>query len=436
MYKQVQIAPMLELYAKDIAELRTKCASEISLNQEHNNDDLFLLRFCLSHPTDVEKRITSVKETCVWREKNKEALAKIRAGERHPATDLLARYAPSGMLDAPMQDGSPVFIVRTGRCNMTRLLEKVKPEEIRDGMIFQKEETQMILDRESRKRGCVVKMVAMNDFQDFGYSSFSRVFMANLGEAAKATEVFYPQLLGCGIMMHPPGFMRVMMSVAKLVMPASTLEKTKFCSGTLGDDISKCPVARKVFPDLRTLPTFLGGSCTSAYKGGCIAGIPNNFSGIVYGNERSRFAELTIVKVSVTITTKAKNYNFRVRVVMNSLPLAQLTNPEMHFIGVKAKERADNIPLVAADLGPYLIPYNSEGKPEKTPQEFKDTVVIILAIEKLDTVVGNDFEKKEKRLEVEITPFVAMGCKLDFGDTAELSAYFEPIRVVDANKSK
>lgn len=456
LYVQPDIAEETKRHEKNIADLREKCKAEIALSPLEFDDDLFLLRFCLSHKEDVPARVEACKQTCQWRIKHRALLAKIRAGERHPDLVQLLKYSCSAHHEGkPLLDGSPTFIVRQGVSAMSLVMEKMKPEQIHDAIIFQKEEAfalvdhfELVLDPEtgkevsidrskslSRKKGKIVKMVSFSDMNNFGWANFSRAFMTCLGGAIKQTEFLYPQLLGNSIILHPPSFMKMILGIASVILPKATLEKMRHCSGEVGGDIMKCPVASKV-ARISDIPTFLGGTCVCAERGGCIEGIPNSFTGLLRGNEKTRAAiEMTMCKVTVSITLKEKEYAFRVRALLNNGPMTPsqcVGSDDINddFIVAKPKERVVSKTLAVADLGPYLIPFGEDGKPEMAEKEFKDKIVFSLDIQKVDAADSHKvLERKEKRVEVEITPFVAVqGKKVEFGDTADLVVSLTPMK--------
>jgi hypothetical protein len=431
-YFVADIATEVVKHKDNLAQLRDKCKEAIALHPTEFDDDLFLLRFCLSHKSDAEKRIKAVTEACQWRFKHKDLLAKIRAGERHPALVEFLKYCPCD-LHKSLADGSPVLIVRQGLSAPARILDgKMKVQEVIDAIIFQKEEVYAITDAVSRQTGKVIKMVSLNDGAGFGWQNMSKQFLTDcLSAAMHTTELCYPQLLGCTLIFHPPTILWFIMSIAKAVLPTSTMEKIKWCNRTPGDDIRKCSVATRVAKPC-DIPTFLGGTCTCIAKGGCVSGIPNSLTSIVYGNERMRGSELVICKIkSATITVHAKDYPFRLRILLNGGPVRRSDDLDAEYITVPAKKALENVALSFIDLGPYLVALTAEGKPEMKEADVRDKLAFILDIEKLDAADSSKvIEKKEKRVDVEFAPYVAPTAKIpvSFGETADMAFMYDSVQ--------
>jgi hypothetical protein len=284
-------------------------------------------------------------------------------------------------------------------------------------------------DQRSRATGKLVKMVSVSHLGGMGWASFSRKFMSIMGAAATETELLYPQLLGSTLIVQPPSWISMVLGFAKLVLPAKTFAKVRVCSGNFGEDIAKCPIASTIF-SVAELPTFLGGECTNANKGGSIAGIPNTFTSIVMGTEKERAlaGDLTVCKMTASIVPKPKDYPHRLRVVLNSTPVR--TDGGAAFINVMVKQRElKSVALAPTDLGPYLMPHNSEGKPiVEKDKHFLVKLVWTIYIEKVD-MDDNVTERKEKRVEVEVAPLVALQNKvLEFGDTADVTFSYTPTK--------
>lgn len=277
-YAQVKVSDAIDQHKDLLATLRIKCKDEIAKDPEWFDDDLFLVRFCLSQKSDEEKTVAAVKSTIAWRVEHKDLLAKLRSGWEHPDELKIRKYSPAQVHDG-FQEGSVLFIVRAGLGNAELMLENCSDDEIKNAVIFSKEVIYHKLTLASRQTGLIKKMISISDLKDSSIFDMSRKMMTIMGEASKFMEEKYPQLVGRAIVCNPFTGMQTVMAIAKLLMPASMLEKMAICGGgsTRTGDVKTCAFAQHIF-DLSKLPTFLGGKCTCADKGfkGCIANVPND----------------------------------------------------------------------------------------------------------------------------------------------------------------
>lgn len=277
LYKHIKVDEAVKQHAELLKKLRESNKADIEQDPDQFNDDLFLVRFCISHKGDFEKTSHALKTAIAWRVKNKEILAKLATGEaRHPDEITVGRYSPVG-LHGQTRDHSPIFIIQGGIGNIDLLMQRCTTEEITNAVVFSKEYVHQICDRETRKHGYIVKMISIQNMKHGSIFDMNRAFLGVVGEASKQMELCYPQLLGQVCVVNPLSTIKIMLTLAQLILPSSTFEKIRLCGGksTVTGDISTCPVASFIF-DLEKLPTFLGGKCTCAGKGGCIGGIPND----------------------------------------------------------------------------------------------------------------------------------------------------------------
>lgn len=280
--QRIVIADALKEQNENMKILREQCEKEIETDPESFNDDLFLLRFALSHKDNIkEKGVPALKETIAWRNANKDLLAKLRTGEKHPCEVKMVKYSPFA-LHGQSKGGDPIAVTRTGIANTTILQMKMTADEIKQGIIFQKEYCAHICDQESRKRGYICKLISIVDMKGFGLSSIDRTFTKSMGEAMSSTESHYPQLLGSMFLLNTPFFMSAVLALAEFFLPARTFAKLARCKGTTRKEPwDTCPFAKMWF-DRSSLPTFIGGTCTCNGTNKCIAGTDNDVKEMIY----------------------------------------------------------------------------------------------------------------------------------------------------------
>jgi hypothetical protein len=272
------LAPLLKEHYQSITTLRKTCADALARDGAQYDDELFLLRYILSHDSDLELAAQAIRETITWREENKAKLERLGRGEPLDFDAQFSKYSINA-LHKQTKFGAPLFIVRAGLSNPTAIVETLGAEKIKEWFIFSKEILFQICDRESRRRNMLVKAITIIDMKGAGMSSQNSAFQRAMGEASKITEQFYPQLLGISVLNNPPFWFRAAFAVVSLFMSAKTLARTKVCYGkTRKEDVTTCPFVSGAF-DLVDLPSFLGGQCRcGGEEGACVAGRPNDMS--------------------------------------------------------------------------------------------------------------------------------------------------------------
>jgi hypothetical protein len=125
----------------------------------------------------------------------------------------------------------------------------------------------------------VIKIFSITDLNHSNLFAMDKRFFAALGGSGKLSEIYYPQILGKGLIINQPRVFTMMMAIVRPFMTKKNLEKQVICKGTTwgagAGAISSCPFV-SAFVDPAQIPSFLGGMCTCSAKGGCIAGVDNN----------------------------------------------------------------------------------------------------------------------------------------------------------------
>jgi hypothetical protein len=84
MYRQTPVADAVREHFGTIALLRVVCSAEIATNPAEYNDDLFLVRFCISHKGNGDAAANALRTAIKFRNQNKDLLAVLRTGAKHP----------------------------------------------------------------------------------------------------------------------------------------------------------------------------------------------------------------------------------------------------------------------------------------------------------------------------------------------------------------
>mmetsp|Transcript_33115 Transcript_33115/g.105548 ORF Transcript_33115/g.105548 Transcript_33115/m.105548 type:complete len:404 (+) Transcript_33115:73-1284(+) len=243
-----------------------------SLGPEY--DDIFVLRFILSHP-DVPEAASALKKTLAWRKEKAALLQRARDGTLPEKGDVITKYMFAD-LHKTTKYGEPIYLVRAGVSNIAAAMDLVEEHVMVDYMLYRKEQSFIQADKTTRETGLLTKIITVNDLNHVSLMAGQDArFRAVMSKSAKLSEDFYPQLVEKAVLTNLPTFINLLLGVFKAIMPKRLLEKLSVCPGrTVGGDISQCPFLReRMRPE--DLPTFLGGACKCEAKGGCILGVPN-----------------------------------------------------------------------------------------------------------------------------------------------------------------
>ena len=241
-------------------------------------DDIWALRFVLSHPEDADAA-RAAAETLRWRAEKKEMLAAAAAGESLKRFESLERLVVA-QYHGETSTGTPLYIIRAGISNTVALTNAHTHEEMVEFMMYRKELGFLLCDAMTRKTRKLTKLVTVNDLSHVSLlAGTDKRFTAVLGAASKLSETLYPQLLDRAVLINAPYIFGAIWSIIKGLMSANTRAKVAVCgsSDTRKGDISKCPFAKLI--NLHTVPSFLGGGCRCV--GGCVRGVSNEQTAMV-----------------------------------------------------------------------------------------------------------------------------------------------------------
>ena len=235
-------------------------------------DDVWALRFCLSHQDDAEAE-SCARRTLAWRAKKSEMLAHAAKGEPYPRFARLEKYVAADYHGETLARG-PLYIIRAGISNPKAMMDDFSEEDVLDFMMYRKEIGFLKCDARTRSTRVLTKLVTVNDLNHVSLlSGPDKRFTAVLGKSSKLSEEYYPQLLDRAVLINVPYVFGAIWSLMKPLLSAKTRSKVAICgaSDTRTGDVSKCPFAKLL--NLDTVPSFLGGRCKC--KGGCVGGCPN-----------------------------------------------------------------------------------------------------------------------------------------------------------------
>jgi hypothetical protein len=168
---RVNIDTLLAKHTQQIADLRNRLGSALPSTPEY--DEIFLLRYVLTWEkksgdwaSNAEK---AIRATVEWRTKNAQVLADTRRTGVAPHEDKFLKFQTTGY-SGTLGGMEPLYIVRTGLCNVKGLMNSMPFDDVADFLLFSKEVAYARCDMLTRKTRQLIKMVTVVDMA--GYSMF------------------------------------------------------------------------------------------------------------------------------------------------------------------------------------------------------------------------------------------------------------------------
>lgn len=331
--EQENIQKLENLVGKD------KLAEIEKLDGDMKYDNIFLLRFVLTHKSksgsfsddkEALEAKDAILETLTWRKENLQVLKEVRATEIVPNKATFIKFQTVGSAETQM-GGWPVFVVRTGYCNVKGLMNTLTAEEVLRYFEMSNYLQSIRCDTLTRQTKRLVKMINVIDMDSFSLFGGDKRFFKCLGESSKFSAVHFPQLLGKTVIVNAPSYFRLVFAAYAIFQPKRALEKQTVCpvvdSGSKIASVLTCPFVSK-YGDVKTLPKFLGGE----------ANTPTELVPIMQRSERT----------VVTVANRSKE------VITEEIPTHPMTVTwsvmvKDYGIGVECKIKSENKEKVVFD---------------------------------------------------------------------------------------
>lgn len=241
------VKDLLEKHASKLAELRAILEKEESYSKEHY-DDLWMLRFLLSHNTKVSKASTAAINTMNFRKERKmNELGDIRNKlldhsnidaqcdryfEIHKQYLKVCHSNLALMFTLPDPDRGLVQIITPKFIDQKKVVQDMTIEETVDVYLLSNETIFQINDEITRRTGKLTKVLRIMDMTGFSLKDFDREYIKRDGAANKAIEDCYPGLLGTCVVNDPPSWVSAVWKVVKYFFPKRFVEKLAFVAPT------------------------------------------------------------------------------------------------------------------------------------------------------------------------------------------------------------
>jgi hypothetical protein len=228
------IRPLLEANSEKIAFLRSSLLDN-PLFDSRLHDDLWLLRFLLSHKKSVPAAAKAARTTLAWRQAHDmdtiSAAIRENPAVEHPfflhAHKIHVR--PGGIhIVTPDKRRGPCLIAAMTGFDYGAAMQDLSREEYVRYMLVLNEWAFNECDRVTRATGRLTKLARFVQAKNFSVRSLNREWLNMDGAVAKEMEDCYPQGLGQILVLDPPGWAAAMWRVVKFLFPARMVEKLDF----------------------------------------------------------------------------------------------------------------------------------------------------------------------------------------------------------------
>ena len=217
-------------------------------------DDIWILRFVLSHRGNVKSATKAAIKTMIFREEKK---LNVVGDLRHKlknyngddndvtrsdatSTDLPGRKLFNSFCEKdaiinflPDKNQSLWIIPQLCKINLDKVVAEMSQEELSEWYLYGNEAFYQILDEITRRTGRLTKSMKIIDMTNMQLLKMNRTFVKRDAAASKASEDFYPQLLGTMFIFNSPRWLSGFWILVRPFFPKRVAEKFVFLPSLL-----------------------------------------------------------------------------------------------------------------------------------------------------------------------------------------------------------
>ena len=204
-------------------------------------DDIFFLRFVLSHKGKVESASKAALKTIKFRDDRKlNELGDIRhrlrnlgvsnatsSGEPLPNHALYESFCGknTGMITLPDKDRGIIIYCDVGQIDMDGIAAGMSEEKMKEYILLVNEAIFQILDDTTRRTGRLTKQMKIIDMGNVSLRKLNRAYIKRDAACSKALEDYHPQILGTVFIANAPSWLSSVWTVMKRFFPKRFVEK-------------------------------------------------------------------------------------------------------------------------------------------------------------------------------------------------------------------
>lgn len=235
--ERLSVKSLISKHQEKIESLRNELTGEDSFDPL-KHDDLWLLRFLLSHKMKHKASLKAAKHTLSFRAKYELDKKDIRyfpigPGCTNSSEGMKAfmKYCPPDTFCFTLPDAQRgvVAFLTFGNIDDKVLVEKVSEEHWLDCFVYAAEWSFQWLDYVTRKTGRLTKSIRIVDLSDTPFS-VNREKHRRDGQAMNLMEDCYPQMLQTIFVANPPSWVQMAWRIVRLVLPKRVVQKIDFVS--------------------------------------------------------------------------------------------------------------------------------------------------------------------------------------------------------------
>ncbi|CAB9499828.1 expressed unknown protein [Seminavis robusta] len=230
------VADLIQKHRKDIDAVRAILQAEEPLFVPTKHDDLWLVRFLLSHKK-VKEAAAAAKTSIQFRhqyhldEQDLRFSPDLNQLPDDEGWKKLSSNSQPGAYSFTLPDASrgPLAYMQFADIDQNGLAKLIKDDEMFQSMLHVTEWSFQWCDHVTRTTGRLTKQARIVGLKNFKFLKMLNLeFMSRQGEATKKIEDCYPQLLGSLFLCDPPTWIDVPWTLVRPFLPKRVVAKTDF----------------------------------------------------------------------------------------------------------------------------------------------------------------------------------------------------------------
>lgn len=217
-------------HAEPIAAVKKELQDD-PLYEESKHDDLWILRFVLSHKNKTKAAVSAAKSTLAFRREYQLDAKDVRSEAPHkvqegPVKEYWETRCPGNTLIVTFPDPrrGGVCFIDLGTM-VPGASEQLPYATWEFSFIYTSEWTHQWLDYITRTTGRFTKSIRILDLQHVSLKTFRRKDMKYDGQVMDKMEDCYPQLLETIYACNAPSFVHILWTLARKIMPKRVVDK-------------------------------------------------------------------------------------------------------------------------------------------------------------------------------------------------------------------